>query len=252
MQRREARGAGRRRGRRAAGRRLTQRPARRAGRPRRSIASLARMTSGRAAQTIVSAPSSADLRPELGLHRRDQQRAEQADRDRVDPPAARRLGRRLRVGDHEGEEDEDLGRGDQHLPEVAVGHRAEVPVRRERVAAQREDAERAREGDPEEQLRPRAGRPARARRTRPRRSRAARSGAPGRAAPTRTGADRPGRCRGSGSRATSAKFAGLKTCLPAEVDQVLRRHRDGARRRRRSRRRGTSTSRRAASRARAG
>ena len=83
------------------------------------------------------------LRPVLGLHRRDQQRAEEADRERVDPPPARRLRRRPRVGDHEREEDEHLRREDEHLPEVVVRDRAEVPVRGERVAAQGQDAESA-------------------------------------------------------------------------------------------------------------
>ncbi len=95
-------------------------------------------------------PEQRHLGPELRLHRRDEQRAEEADRDRVDLPAAPRLRRRLRIRDHEREEDEHLGRGDQHLPEVAVRNRAEVPVRRERVAAQSQDAERARECEPEE------------------------------------------------------------------------------------------------------
>ena len=65
-------------------------------------------------------PEQRHLRLELRRHRRDQERREQTDRDGVDLPAAGRLGRRLRVGDHEVHEDEDLGRGHEHAPEVRV------------------------------------------------------------------------------------------------------------------------------------
>ena len=89
------------------------------------------------------------LCPELGLRRRDQQHAEQADRDRVDDATPRRLGRRLRVGDHEEQEDQDLRRGDEHPPEVVPGDRAEVPARGERVAEAHQHGERSGEGHPE-------------------------------------------------------------------------------------------------------
>ncbi len=71
------------------------------------------------------------------------------------PPRHRRGGRyarrdRLRVGDHEEEEDEQLGRGHQHPPEIPAGDRPEVPARRHRVAARGEHPDARREHQPEE------------------------------------------------------------------------------------------------------
>ena len=51
-----------------------------------------------------------DLRPELRRLRRDQQHREERDRDGVDPAADAPQRGRLRVGDHEEEEDHHLGR----------------------------------------------------------------------------------------------------------------------------------------------
>ncbi len=69
-----------------------------AGRPdparlRRRMASLAEDDQRPGGAHDRERPEQSHLRPELGLHRRDQQRAEKADRDRVDPPATRGLGR---------------------------------------------------------------------------------------------------------------------------------------------------------------
>ena len=86
---------------------------------------------------------------ELGRLRREQQRREQADRDGVDPAPDLARRDRLRVGDHEEEEDEDLGRERENAPEVPVRDRAEVPARRHVVAARREHGDARREGDPE-------------------------------------------------------------------------------------------------------
>ena len=91
---------------------------------------------------------------------RDQQRAEEPEGDRVRDPSRRVARRRFRVGDHEEEEDEDLGRCDQNEPEAEACDRPEVPPSRHRVAAEREHADPSgerhpeRHGDPE-QLEPR-------------------------------------------------------------------------------------------------
>ena len=81
--------------------------------------------------------------------------------DRIDEPARWRPRRRLRVGDHEEEEDEHLGRGDEHPPEVEARDRAEVPARGHRVAREREHADPGRERQPRSPARPAAASAAR-------------------------------------------------------------------------------------------
>ena len=90
-----------------------------------------------------------ELRRELGRPGRDEQRREQPDRHGVHEPPARALGDRPRVGDHEEEEDEDLGRGDEQPPEVEPGDRAEVPRRRHLVPGRGEHRDARRERQPE-------------------------------------------------------------------------------------------------------
>ena len=90
-----------------------------------------------------------DLRRELGRLRRDQERREQSHSDRVRAPSRGARGRRLRVGDHEEEEDEDLGRGDEQPPELPALDRPDVPGGRHRVAARGEHADPGGERQPE-------------------------------------------------------------------------------------------------------
>ena len=61
----------------------------------------------------------------------------------------RARGDRLRVGDHEEEEDEDLGRGDEEPPELPALDRPDMPGGRHRVTARGEHADARREGEPE-------------------------------------------------------------------------------------------------------
>ncbi len=89
------------------------------------------------------------LRRELGRERRDQQRREQADSHGVHPAPARSDRDRLRVGDHEEEEYEDLGRRDQQPPELPTLDRSHVPGGRHRVPAGREHADPRGEREPE-------------------------------------------------------------------------------------------------------
>ncbi len=58
-------------------------------------------------------------------------------------------GDRLRVGDHEEEEDQDLRRGHEQPPELPARDRPEVPARRHRVAARGEHADAGCEREPE-------------------------------------------------------------------------------------------------------
>ncbi len=90
-----------------------------------------------------------DLRPVLGPHRRDQHRRDDPDRDGVDHAGRSAPRGRFRVGDHEEEEDEDLGRGDEEPPEREAADRAEVPARRHLVAGEGEDRDPDGEGRPE-------------------------------------------------------------------------------------------------------
>ncbi len=81
-----------------------------------------------------------DLRPELRHLGRDQQHREQGDGERVDPAADPALRRRLRVGDHEEEEDHHLGREHDHAPELEAGDRAEMPAGRHLMAGRGDHA----------------------------------------------------------------------------------------------------------------
>ena len=78
-------------------------------RPREPMRSGSNCTSGRAAQTIASELSTRDLRRVLRAHRGDQEHGEEPDAHCVHEARAAAGRRRLRVGDHEEEEDEDLG-----------------------------------------------------------------------------------------------------------------------------------------------
>ena len=104
-----------------------------------------------------------NLRPELRRLRRDQQHREESDRDGVNAAADPSQRGRLRVGDHEEEEDHDLRREHDDPPELEAGDRAEVPARRHLVARGRDHADSDRERDPErdrdrEQMKPREDR----------------------------------------------------------------------------------------------
>ena len=86
---------------------------------------------------------------ELGRLRRDQQCCEKTDPDGIDAPPVLARRDRLRVGDHEEEEDEDLRRGDQQPPELGALDRPDVPGRRHRVPTGRQHADPRGERDPE-------------------------------------------------------------------------------------------------------
>ena len=101
--------------------------------------------SGRAAQTSASAPSSATLVPNSVVCGAIRSYGKHADRNRVDTPGRGALGVVFGIGDHEEQEDEDLGRRDEHPPEVGVRDRAEVPARRHGVPAARATARPRRE-----------------------------------------------------------------------------------------------------------
>ena len=95
-------------------------------------------------------PEHGDLGGELGRLRRDQEHGDQRDPDGVEPPAEPPGRDRLRVGDHEEEKDEDLGREDEHAPELPAGHGPQVPARGHRVPARREHGDPGGKRDPEE------------------------------------------------------------------------------------------------------
>ena len=119
----------------------------------------ARACASRAAPTSSTSPlrraddrqrrEDGDLRRELGRLRRDQERREEPDSDRVGAASRVARGRRLRVGDHEEEKDEDLGRGDEQPPELRALDRPDVPGGRHRVPARGEDADPRGEREPE-------------------------------------------------------------------------------------------------------
>ena len=90
-----------------------------------------------------------DLRPELVGLRRHQERArhrdEEAEHDTADTPGRHRL----RVRDHEEQEDQHLGRGDDRSPEVEPADGSERPAGGHAVPGGREEPDTGREGDPE-------------------------------------------------------------------------------------------------------
>ena len=90
-----------------------------------------------------------DLARPLRRLRRDEEGREQSDPDRVHPARGARAWDRHRVGDHEEEEDQDLGRGHEEPPEGPAGDRPEVPARGHRMPARREDGDAGREREPE-------------------------------------------------------------------------------------------------------
>ena len=90
-----------------------------------------------------------DLRPELRGLRRHQQRAGHGDEEAERDPAAAAGRHGLRVRDHEEQEDEDLGRGDDHPPVVEAAHGRERPAGDHAVARRREHADARRQGQPE-------------------------------------------------------------------------------------------------------
>ena len=89
------------------------------------------------------------LRAELRLLRRDEQGAEQPDAHRERDPRDAPARDRLRVGDHEEHEQEDLGRGHERRPERPARERPEVPARRHPVIGDRDHGEPGRERRPE-------------------------------------------------------------------------------------------------------
>ena len=105
---------------------------------------VARPSSGRAAQTIASDPSTATLAQNSVRVGAISSVASRRDRGGVRHPGLASGRDRLRVGDHEEQEDEDLRRGDEHPPEVGARDRADVPARGHRVTRQREHADRRR------------------------------------------------------------------------------------------------------------
>ena len=168
------------------------------------------------------------LGAELGRLRREQQRREQADRDGVDP-APDLAGRdRLRVGDHEEEEDEDLGRERENAPEVPVRDRPEVPARGHVVPARREHGDARDEGDPErdgdvQQPQPPQDREAAADDDRERE----REPGPHRPPPE---LERVGVLRAEQQEAEhEPEVRGVEDVTASELDQVLREQRDGCR-----------------------
>ena len=166
------------------------------------------------------------LGAELRRLRGEQQRRKQADRDRVDPAPRPPRGDRLRVGDHEEEEDEDLGREGEDAPEVPVRDRADVPVRRHVVAAGRDHGDARREGDPEgdgdvQQPQPPQDREAAADDDRQREREPERHRPP----PER---ERVGVLGAEQQEAEDEpEVRGVEDVTPAELDQVLREQRDG-------------------------
>ena len=85
-------------------------------------------TSPLAAQTSASDREDRDLGRELRRLRCDQDRREEANADCVRTASSRASRRRLGVGDHEEEEDEDLRRGDEQPPELPALDRPDVPA----------------------------------------------------------------------------------------------------------------------------
>ena len=152
-----------------------------------------------------------ELVRELRRPRRDEQRGEEADRHRVGPSPRPGLGDRARVGDHEEEEDEDLGRRDEQPPEVPAGDRPEVPRGGHLVPRCREDGDPGREGEPEadgdeEEVQPREGS-----RGRPRRSAPSASASHGDSGPHQNGSGSARSGPSSRKQRTRPKFDGLKT-----------------------------------------
>ena len=85
----------------------------------------------------------------LGRLRSDQEHGQQADRGAERAARLHLLGHGLRIGDHEEEEDEDLGREHQDPPELGSRDRAQVPARDHRVAGRGEQRDPGREDEPE-------------------------------------------------------------------------------------------------------
>ena len=90
-----------------------------------------------------------DLGRELGRLWGDQKRREEPDAHGVHDTGHATLRDRHRVGDHEEEEDQDLGRRDEQPPERPTGDRSQVPSSRHRVAARREHSDPGRKREPE-------------------------------------------------------------------------------------------------------
>ena len=90
-----------------------------------------------------------DLRAELRLLRGDEQGAEQSDAHGERDPRDASAGDRLRVGDHEEHEQQDLGRGHERRPERPARDRSEVPARGHRVIGDRDHGQPGGERDPE-------------------------------------------------------------------------------------------------------
>ena len=189
-------------------------------------------SSGRAAQTIASAPRSATLLANSVRCGAIRSVGEQPDADGVERGAPTRpLGNRLRVGDHEEEEDEHLGRDHEHPPEVAARDRrrgASGPSSRGRSARARRCRPRTRARS---RRRSRAGAAARGS-TRPPATMITSASA------SQVGHRRPpevervgaARCRAARKQSTRPKLDGLKRCRPRIADHVLREQRDRRRR----------------------
>ena len=169
-----------------------------------------------------------DLRPELGRLRRDQERREQSERDGVDPATGSPLGDRLRVGDHEEEEDEDLGREGEHAPELPVRDRADVPARGHVVAARGEHGDRRRERHPERDRDPEQAQSPQDREAPDDDDREReRQPEPHRPPPE---LERVGELRPEQQEAEhEAEVRGVEHVAAPELDQVLREQRDGCR-----------------------
>ena len=90
-----------------------------------------------------------DLRGELGRLGGDEEGREQSDSDGVAEATCASVGDRLRVGDHEEQEDQDLRRGHEEPPEVPAGDRPDVPTGGHRVPAHCEQCHAGGEREPE-------------------------------------------------------------------------------------------------------
>ena len=125
----------------------------RAGRARSS-----RSRSGRPAQTTASPPSSATFVPNSSVCGAMSERAGHGDEEAEHDPAAASGRHGLRVGDHEEQEDQDLGRGDDHPPVVEAADRRERPAGDHAMARRGEHADARGQGEPERRRRRRGAR----------------------------------------------------------------------------------------------
>ncbi len=122
-------------------------------RPIASFSSSSRSRIGRAAQTRASPPRSATFVPNSVVCGAMRSVLVTATRKKKTMRLALAAGHRLRIGDHEEEEDQHLGREHDHAPVVEAAHWRERPPRHHGVAGRGENPEARCKREPERRCR---------------------------------------------------------------------------------------------------